>query len=152
VLGSLRSGLVVHIIFEIGNTFNCLPFVVIKGAVTSPTLLPPGSCSLSRAVSTGLGHSVACRPDASRESSLSTTESDSTSYFNKTDDRSRQMVDPEAEAEAAASAVAVAAISSDESIGNGLGGIVMSVAENKGFGNSDVGAAPGGRQFLNLLC
>jgi hypothetical protein len=114
------------------------------GAVTSPTLLPPGSCSLSRAVSTGLGHSVACRPDASRESSLSTTESDSTSYFNKTDDRSRQMVDPEAEAEAAASAVAVAAISSDESIGNGLGGIVMSVAENKGFGNSDVGAAPGG--------
>lgn len=114
------------------------------GAVTSPTLLPPGSCSLSRAVSTGLGHSVACRPDASRESSLSTTESDSTSYFNKTEDRCRQMVDPEAEAEAAASAVAVAAISSDESIGSGLGGIVMSVAENKGFGNSDVGAAPGG--------
>lgn len=114
------------------------------GAVTSPTLLPPGSCSISRAVSTGLGHSVPCRPDTSRESSLSTTESDSTSFFNKTDDRCRQIVDPEAEAEAAASAVAVAAISSDESIGSGLGGIAMSVAETKGFGNSDVGAAPVG--------
>ncbi|GLJ48184.1 hypothetical protein SUGI_1017410 [Cryptomeria japonica] len=111
------------------------------GAVTSPTLLPHSSCSIMPPLSTGLGPSLACRPDGSMESSFSATEGDSTNFFNKADDRCRQMVDPEAEAEAAASAVAVAAISSDDSVGNGVGGVSMSVAESKVFGNSDVGAA-----------
>ncbi|KAH9320870.1 hypothetical protein KI387_015509, partial [Taxus chinensis] len=111
------------------------------GAVTSPTLLPPSSCSIMQPVSIGLGPSVACRSDGPMESVFSAPEGNSTIFFNKADDRCRQMVDPEAEAEAAASAVAVAAISSDDSVGNGLGSVSISVAESKAFGNSNVGAA-----------
>ncbi|ERM95808.1 uncharacterized protein LOC18423745 isoform X2 [Amborella trichopoda] len=107
------------------------------GAVTSPTVLPPGSCSVSK----GISPSVSCRSNVAMDQGLSAPENDCTMFFEKgerTDEPCVQLEDPESEAEAAASAVAVAAISNDEVVGNGLGSGSVTVADAKSFGVSDV--------------
>ncbi|XP_042483548.1 uncharacterized protein LOC122063937 isoform X2 [Macadamia integrifolia] len=106
------------------------------GAVTSPTILPPGS----RAAANGIVPPVACRSDPI-DHNLSTAENDCTLFFEKEKHPSESCVhleDPEAEAEAAASAVAVAAISSDEIVGNGLGACCVSMSDAKTFGGADI--------------
>ncbi|KAJ4964443.1 hypothetical protein NE237_024382 [Protea cynaroides] len=106
------------------------------GAVTSPTILPPGS----RAVSNGIISPGACRSDQIHRS-LSAAENDCTLFFEKEnhpDESCIHLEDSEAEAEAAASAVAVAAISSDEIVGNGLGACCVSVSDAKTFAGADI--------------
>ncbi|XP_043715296.1 uncharacterized protein LOC122663725 isoform X2 [Telopea speciosissima] len=106
------------------------------GAVTSPTILPPGS----RAVSNGIISPAACRSDPI-DHNLSAAQNDCTLFFEKEkqpDESCIHLEDPEAEAEAAASAVAVAAISSDEIVGNDLGACSVSVSDAKSFGGPDM--------------
>ncbi|KAJ4966495.1 hypothetical protein NE237_018344 [Protea cynaroides] len=106
------------------------------GAVTSPTILPPGS----RAVSNGIVPPGACRSDPI-DHNLSASQNDCTLFFEKEkhpDQSCIHLGDPEAEAEAAASAVAVAAISSDEIVGNGVGACSVSVSDAKSFGGADI--------------
>ncbi|XP_043710137.1 uncharacterized protein LOC122659044 [Telopea speciosissima] len=106
------------------------------GAVTSPTILPPGS----RAVSNGIISPAACRSDPI-DHNLSAAQNDCTLFFekeNQPDESCIHLEDPEAEAEAAASAVAVAAISSDEIVGNDLGACSVSVSDTKSFGGPDM--------------
>ncbi|XP_010270022.1 PREDICTED: uncharacterized protein LOC104606489 [Nelumbo nucifera] len=107
------------------------------GAVTSPTILPPGS----RVVPNGIGPTGSCRTDVQIDHNLSAAENDCTLFFNKEkhpDESCVHLEDPEAEAEAAASAVAVAAISSDEIAVNGLGACSISVSDGKSFGGAEI--------------
>ncbi|KAL6993746.1 hypothetical protein U1Q18_011863 [Sarracenia purpurea var. burkii] len=103
------------------------------GAVTSPTVLPPGSCTVSR----GIGAPGSSRSDIEISHNLSANESECTLFFEKDNKHQNEscvhLEDCEAQAEAAASAVAVAAISSDEIVGNGLGTCSISVSDSKGF-------------------
>ncbi|XP_042490032.1 uncharacterized protein LOC122069995 isoform X2 [Macadamia integrifolia] len=108
------------------------------GAVTSPTILPPGS----RAISNGILSPGASRSDPI-DHNLPAAQSDCTLFFEKEKQPNESCIhleDPEAEAEAeaAASAVAVAAISSDEMVGNDLGACSVSVSDAKSFGGADI--------------
>lgn len=78
------------------------------GAVTSPTMLPP----VSRTVSSGLGAPGSSRPDMKIDRGLPSDNSGPDKANSK--ELCPSTEDAEAEAEAAASAVAVAAISTDE--------------------------------------
>ncbi|KAA8531702.1 hypothetical protein F0562_006581 [Nyssa sinensis] len=116
------------------------------GAVTSPTVLPPGNL----AVSHGIGAPGSGRSDIQIPHNISGAENECTLFFEK-DKHSNESRVPledreavaEAEAEAAASAVAVAAISSDEIVGNGLGACPVSVSDTKSFGGADIGGMTG---------
>ncbi|XP_004142008.1 uncharacterized protein LOC101218305 isoform X1 [Cucumis sativus] len=113
------------------------------GAVTSPTVLPPGSCStlLGIGAPTGLCHS-----DIPIPHKLSGADNDCHLFFEKEKHRSESCThieDSEAEAEAAASAVAVAAISSDEMVTNGIGTCSVSVTDTNNFGGGDINVATG---------
>eukprot|EP00268_Persea_americana_P052148 TRINITY_DN582_c0_g1_i1.p1 TRINITY_DN582_c0_g1~~TRINITY_DN582_c0_g1_i1.p1 ORF type:complete len:2479 (-),score=648.89 TRINITY_DN582_c0_g1_i1:1460-8896(-) len=113
------------------------------GAVTSPTILPPSSLPVSSSV----GPPGSCRPDVSIDCNLSASGAEHAIIFDKDehpDPSCVQLEDPEAEAEAAASAVAVAAISSDELVGNELGGSSVSVSDAKSFGGADISGLPSG--------
>ncbi|KAM1174819.1 hypothetical protein FF1_027334 [Malus domestica] len=107
------------------------------GAVTSPTILPPSS----RSISHGIGPPGPSRSDMQLSHNLSAAENDCGLLFEKEKHTAESCVyleDCESEAEAAASAVAVAAISSDEIAGNGLVACSGSVADTKTFGSADV--------------
>ncbi|GAV82424.1 hypothetical protein CFOL_v3_25876 [Cephalotus follicularis] len=107
------------------------------GAVTSPTVLPPSS----RAVSHGIGPPGSSRLDIPIPRNLSASENDCTLFFEKdkqSNESCAHLEEAEAEAEAAASAVAVAAISSDETVGNGLGTCPVSVSDPKSYGGADI--------------
>ncbi|GJN40917.1 hypothetical protein PR202_gn00334 [Eleusine coracana subsp. coracana] len=95
------------------------------GAVTSPTVLPP----VSQTVSTGLGAPGSSRPDRSGNDV----------FFEKEKAASKgpcpNAEDAEAEAEAAASAVAVAAISTDE--GSPADATTASAPDGKSFSSKD---------------
>lgn len=115
----------------------------IPGAVTSPTVLPPSSLP----VSSSIGPSGSCRTDVSIDCNMSASGAECTIIFDREkhpDPSCVQLEDPEAEAEAAASAVAVAAISSDEPVGNELGGSSVSVSDAKSFGGTDISGLPSG--------
>ncbi|OMP02024.1 hypothetical protein COLO4_11405 [Corchorus olitorius] len=102
------------------------------GAVTSPTVLPPGS----RAVSHGIGPPGPSRSEIQISRNLSVAENDCTLFFEKEKHSNESCVhleDCEAEAEAAASAVAVAAITNDEIVSNGMGTCTVSASDNKSF-------------------
>ncbi|KAB2617846.1 hypothetical protein D8674_013715 [Pyrus ussuriensis x Pyrus communis] len=102
------------------------------GAVTSPTILPPSS----RSISHGLGPPGPSRSDMQLSHNLSAAENDCGLLFEKEKHTAESCVyleDCESEAEAAASAVAVAAISSDEIAGNSLGACSGSVADIDGI-------------------
>ncbi|XP_068651446.1 uncharacterized protein [Aristolochia californica] len=108
------------------------------GAVTSPTILPPSTCSITN----GIGPPGSCRSQVPMEHKLSASEAGCSIFYDKekhSGESCAQLEDPEAEAEAAASAVAVAAISNDEVVGSGV-----SVADAKSFGSSDVGGLSSG--------
>lgn len=114
------------------------------GAVTSPTVLPPGSCStlLGIGAPTGLCHS-----DIPIPHKLSGAENDCHLFFEKEKHHSESCThieDSEAEAEAAASAVAVAAISSDEMVTNGIGTCSVSVTDTNNFGGGDINVITAG--------
>ncbi|KAL6608003.1 hypothetical protein ACP70R_041066 [Stipagrostis hirtigluma subsp. patula] len=114
------------------------------GAVTSPTVLPP----VSRTVSSGLGAPGSCRPDMKTDHSLPSDKSGSDVFFEKEKASSKEPCpnaeDAEAEAEAAASAVAVAAISTDE--GSPADATTASAPDNKSFNRKDLSAlTPGGQ-------
>ncbi|KAM1091236.1 hypothetical protein ACFX2J_018544 [Malus domestica] len=102
------------------------------GAVTSPTILPPSS----RSISHGIGPPGPSRSDMQLSHNLSADENDCGLLFEKEKHTAESCVhleDCESEAEAAASAVAVAAISSDEIGGNSLGACSGSVADIDGI-------------------
>ncbi|XP_068635967.1 uncharacterized protein [Aristolochia californica] len=114
------------------------------GAVTSPTILPPSTCSIAN----GIGPPGPCRSEVPIDHELSASEAGCSIFYDKEKHSSEscaQLEDPEAEAEAeaeaAASAVAVAAISNDEVVGTGLS---VSVADSKSFGSLDVGGLSSG--------
>ncbi|KAG9455346.1 hypothetical protein H6P81_008250 [Aristolochia fimbriata] len=107
------------------------------GAVTSPTILPPSTCSISN----GIGPSGSCRSEVSMDHKLSASDSIFYDKEKHAVEPCPHLEDPEAEAEAAASAVAVAAISNDEVVGNGLS---VSGADSKSFGSSDIGGLSSG--------
>lgn len=113
------------------------------GAVTSPTVLPPGgSTSLH-----GIGAPGSSRSDIKISQNLSAAENGCTLFFEKDKHQNESCVDLEdceAEAEAAASAVAAAAISSDEIVGNGLGPCSVSVSDSKSFTGADIDGIGGG--------
>lgn len=109
------------------------------GAVTSPTILPPGI-----AASHEIGLLGSCRSDVQQPHHLSGPESDCDLLFEKDKCTSKSCVHLE-DCEAAASAVAVAAISSEESGGNGLGTSSVSVSDTN-MGVADIDGITG----LNL--
>ena len=107
------------------------------GAVTSPTVLPPDSCSTLL----GIGPTGLCHSDMQIPHKLSGAENDCHLFFEKEKHHSEsrtRIEDSEAEAEAAASAVAVAAISSDEIVTNGLGTSSGPVTDTNNFGGGDI--------------
>ncbi|OMO56697.1 hypothetical protein CCACVL1_26358 [Corchorus capsularis] len=107
------------------------------GAVTSPTVLPPGS----RAVSHGIGPPGPSRSEIQISRNLSAAENDCTLFFEKekhSNDSCVHLEDCEAEAEAAASAVAVAAITNDEIVSNGMGTCTVSASDTKSFRGADI--------------
>ncbi|XP_057501319.1 LOW QUALITY PROTEIN: uncharacterized protein LOC130785214 [Actinidia eriantha] len=115
------------------------------GAVTSPTVLPPGSCTVSH----GMGAPGSSRSDIQLSHNLSGAERECTLFFGKDEHQNESCVhledcEAEAEAEAAASAVAVAAIGSDEIVGNGLGTCSVSVSDSKSFAGTDIEGISGG--------
>ncbi|XP_022133326.1 uncharacterized protein LOC111005936 isoform X2 [Momordica charantia] len=113
------------------------------GAVTSPTVLPPGSC----ATLLGIGPTGLCHSDIQIPHKLSGAENDCHIFFEKEKHHSESCThieDSEAEAEAAASAVAVAAISSDEIVTNGLGTCSVSVTDTNNFGSGDINVITAG--------
>ncbi|XP_052195227.1 uncharacterized protein LOC127803195 [Diospyros lotus] len=119
------------------------------GAVTSPTVLPPGS----RAISHGIGAPGSSRSDIQISHSFSAAENDCTIFFEKDKHQSETCAhledceaEAEAEAAAAASAVAVAAISSDEIVGNRLSTCAVSVSDTKSFGSADIDGITAGDQ------
>ncbi|KAM7250117.1 hypothetical protein ACFE04_022000 [Oxalis oulophora] len=93
------------------------------GAVTSPTILPP----CSRSVSHGIGP-----PGPSRSEIHNMGGAASGNFFEK--EKQSDVHSEDCEAEAAASAVAVAAISSDETVGN----CSVSVTDTKTYGASNI--------------
>lgn len=114
-----------------------------SGAVTSPTVLPPGGCTISH----GIGAPGSSRSDIKISQTHSAAENDCTLFFEKDKRQNESCVDLEdceAEAEAAASAVAVAAISSDEIVGTGLGNCSVSVSDSKSFAGADIDRIGGG--------
>ncbi|XWS29853.1 hypothetical protein CRYUN_Cryun24cG0065600 [Craigia yunnanensis] len=122
------------------------------GAVTSPTVLPPSS----RTVSHGIGPPGPSQPEIQIPHNLSTTENDCTLFFEKEKHSNEACVhleDCEAEAEAAASAVAVAAITSDEIVGNVMSTCTVSVSDNEGFGGAEyvITTGDGGQQLASQL-
>ncbi|KAJ1296875.1 hypothetical protein BS78_01G335700 [Paspalum vaginatum] len=107
------------------------------GAVTSPTMLPP----VSRTVSSGLGAPGSSRPDMKIDRSMPSDSSGPDKANSK--ELCPNTEDAEAEAEAAASAVAVAAISTDE--GSPADAATTSAPDNKSFSSKDLsGLPPGG--------
>ncbi|XP_010916616.1 uncharacterized protein [Elaeis guineensis] len=112
------------------------------GAVTSPSILPP----VSRTVSNGLGPPGSCRLDVKIDCNLPAANNDGNMFFDKEkhpDEPCPNLEDPEAEAEAAASAVAVAAITNDEVVGSDMH--LASASDTKSFSSADVtGLAAGG--------
>ncbi|PSS36082.1 Chitinase-like protein [Actinidia chinensis var. chinensis] len=108
------------------------------GAVTSPTVLPPGSCTVSH----GMGAPGSSRSDIQLSHNLSGVESDCTLFFGKDKHQNESCV--HLEDCAAASAVAVAAIGSDEIVGNVLGTCSVSVSDSKSFTGTDVDGISGG--------
>lgn len=129
-------------------SYGFLPYY--SGAVTSPTVLPPGgSTSLH-----GIGAPGSSRSDIKISQNLSAAENGCTLFFEKDKHQNESCVDLEdceAEAEAAASAVAAAAISSDEIVGNGLGPCSVSVSDSKSFTGADVDGIGGGDILLNCF-
>ncbi|XP_019707355.3 uncharacterized protein [Elaeis guineensis] len=116
------------------------------GAVTSPTILPP----VSRTISNGLGPPGSCRLDVKIDRNLPAANNDRNMFFDKDkhpNEPCPNLEDPEAEAEAeaAASAVAVAAITNDEMVGSGMGACSASALDTKSFSSTDItGLATGG--------
>ncbi|KAJ7952862.1 TUDOR-SN protein 1 isoform 2 [Quillaja saponaria] len=111
------------------------------GAVTSPTVLPPGSHS----VSNGIGSLGPSQPDIQISHNLAGSDNSCSLFFGKGKHSNEPCSHLEdSEAEAAASAVAVAAISSDEIVGNGLGTCSVSVSETKSFRGEDIDGIPAG--------
>ncbi|KAG1330717.1 hypothetical protein COCNU_02G006850 [Cocos nucifera] len=109
------------------------------GAVTSPTILPP----VSRTISNGLGPPGSCRLDVKIDHNLPAANNDCNMYFDKEkhpNEPCPNLEDPEAEAEAeaAASAVAVAAITSDEMVGSGISACSASAPDTKSFSSADI--------------
>lgn len=122
------------------------------GAVTSPTVLPPDSCSTLL----GIGPTGLCHSDMQIPHKLSGAENDCHLFFEKEKHHSEsrtRIEDSEAEAEAAASAVAVAAISSDEIVTNGLGTSSVPVTDTNNFGGGDINViiagSAGNQQFAS---
>ncbi|CAN6319722.1 unnamed protein product [Urochloa humidicola] len=105
------------------------------GAVTSPTMLPP----VSRTVSSGLGAPGSSRPDMKIDRGLP---SDSSGPDKDSKELCPNTEDVEAEAEAAASAVAVAAISTDE--GSPADTTTASAPDNKSFSSKDLSGLTSG--------
>ncbi|CAL4939790.1 unnamed protein product [Urochloa decumbens] len=106
------------------------------GAVTSPTMLPP----VSRTVSSGLGAPGSSRPDMKIDRGLPSDNSGPDKVDSK--ELCPNTEDVEAEAEAAASAVAVAAISTDE--GSPADATTASAPDNKSFSNKDLSGLTSG--------
>lgn len=107
------------------------------GAVTSPTMLPP----VSRTVSSGLGAPGSSRPDMKIDRGMPSDNSGPDKANSK--ELCPNTEDAEAEAEAAASAVAVAAISTDE--GSPADSATTSAPANKSFSSKNLsGLQPGG--------
>ncbi|WVZ57193.1 hypothetical protein U9M48_007606 [Paspalum notatum var. saurae] len=107
------------------------------GAVTSPTMLP----TVSRTVSSGLGAPGSSRPDMKIDRGMPSDSSGPDKANSK--ELCPNTEDAEAEAEAAASAVAVAAISTDE--GSPADAATTSTPDNKSFSSKDLsGLPPGG--------
>lgn len=118
-------------------------FLPYLGAVTSPTILPPSS----RSVSHGIGPPGSCRTDIQISHNLSASESGRSRFYDKEKHPSDTCVhfeDSEAEAEAAASAVAVAAISGDEIVA-----CSVSVSDTKSIGGADINVIAAGE---NISC
>ncbi|OEL23535.1 hypothetical protein BAE44_0015444 [Dichanthelium oligosanthes] len=106
------------------------------GAVTSPTMLPP----VSRTVSSGLGAPGSSRPDMKIDRGLPSDNSGPDKANSK--ELCPNTSDVEAEAEAAASAVAVAAISTDE--GSPADATTASAPDNKSFSSKDLSGLTSG--------
>ncbi|GLT39007.1 hypothetical protein SLA2020_132170 [Shorea laevis] len=118
------------------------------GAVTSPTVLPPNSHTVSH----GIGPPGPSRSEQQISHNLSASENDCTLYFEKEKQSNESRIhleDCEAEAEAAASAVAVAAITNDEIVGNGLGTCAVSAPDTKSFGATDIDGVAGDQQIAS---
>nr|CAD1838069.1 unnamed protein product [Ananas comosus var. bracteatus] len=112
------------------------------GAVTSPTILP----TVSRTISSGLGPPGSFRSDLNIDRNVPTTNNDSALFFDKEkhpEESCEALEDAEAEAEAAASAVAVAAITADEIGGSEMGASSAPVSDTKGFSLSSGGVTTG---------
>ncbi|KAF0921418.1 hypothetical protein E2562_006984 [Oryza meyeriana var. granulata] len=116
------------------------------GAVTSPTVLPP----VSRTITSGLGPPGSSRPDMKIDRNLPGDSNSTAILFDKEMAIAKEPspnsddVEAEAEAEAAASAVAVAAISTDEIVGSGADATTASASDNKSFGNKDLAGLTSG--------
>ncbi|RLN41306.1 uncharacterized protein C2845_PM01G17280 [Panicum miliaceum] len=106
------------------------------GAVTSPTMLPP----VSRTVSSGLGAPGSSRPDMKIDRGLPSEDSGPDKVNSK--ELCPNTEDVEAEAEAAASAVAVAAICTDE--GSPADATTASAPDNKSFSSKDLSGLTSG--------
>ncbi|RCV44466.1 hypothetical protein SETIT_9G375800v2 [Setaria italica] len=106
------------------------------GAVTSPTMLPP----VSRTVSSGLGAPGSSRPDMKIDRGLPGDNSGPDKATSK--ELCPNTEDVEAEAEAAASAVAVAAISTDE--GSPADATTASAPDKKSFSSKDLSGLTSG--------
>lgn len=120
------------------------------GAVTSPTVLPPGSC----ATLLGIGPTGLCHSDIQIPHKLSGAENDCHLFFEKEKQHSESCThieDSEAEAEAAASAVAVAAISNDEMVTNGIGTCSVSVPLSNNFGGGDISVITAGSGSFDAI-
>uniref|UniRef100_A0A0D3FJG2 BAT2 N-terminal domain-containing protein n=1 Tax=Oryza barthii TaxID=65489 RepID=A0A0D3FJG2_9ORYZ len=121
------------------------------GAVTSPTVLPP----VSRTITSGLGPPGSSRPDMKIDRNLPGDSNSTAILFDKETSTTKEPspnsddVEAEAEAEAAASAVAVAAISSDEIVGSGADATAASASDNKSFGNKNLAGLASGDVFDN---
>ncbi|PUZ40791.1 hypothetical protein GQ55_9G451400 [Panicum hallii var. hallii] len=106
------------------------------GAVTSPTMLPP----VSRTVSSGLGAPGSSRPDMKIDRGLPSENSGPDKVNSK--ELCPNTEDVEAEAEAAASAVAVAAICTDD--GSPADATTASAPDNKSFSSKDLSGLTSG--------
>ncbi|KAK7267101.1 hypothetical protein RIF29_19765 [Crotalaria pallida] len=109
------------------------------GAVTSPTVLP----SSSHSVSHGIGPPHSSRSDMQISRTVDLSDNDSSIFFDKEKHSNEshghlEDFEAEAQAEAAASAVAAAAISCDEVVGNGLGTCSIPVSDSKSFVAADI--------------
>ncbi|GLU20011.1 hypothetical protein SLE2022_362290 [Rubroshorea leprosula] len=118
------------------------------GAVTSPTVLPP----CSRTVSHGIGPPGPSLSEKQISRNISASENDCTLFFEKEKHSNESRIhleDCEDEAEAAASAVAVAAITNDEIVGNRLDTCSVSASDTKSFGATDIDGVVGDQQIAS---